>query len=271
MQSKRFTERSEAAGADESRMSCSAVHAIVSVMVSEIPQTVEEDAGNHRVNVQAVVRDNEIAMVISVAATAVVKAAMVHSVAATAVVKAAMVISVGATAVVKAAMVISVGATVVVKAAMAISVGVTAVVKAAMVISVAVTAVVKGVMVISVAVSAVVKGVMVISVAATVVRVGMVVTRAAAMVVRAALAAHEVADRDARNLILKVVGAEAVTNLALVQDRDRRSAKLLDPFAFAVAVILKLQNCIEDAEALFERVSFNQRLFVMGVQRHVHR
>ena len=82
--------------------------------------------------------------------------------------------------------------------------------------------------------------------------------------------ALEVVARDVK-INFKVVGAEVAINLALVQNQDRRSAKLLDPFAFAMAVILKLQNGIEDAEALFERASFNKRLFVMGVQRHVHR
>ena len=91
------------------------------------------------------------------------------------------------------------------------------------------------------------------------------------MVVMTARRAPEVVGRDVKSLIQRVVGAEVVTSLARVRNQDRKSAKLLDPFAFAMAVILKLQNGIEDAEALFERASFNKRLLVMGVQRHVHR
>ena len=81
----------------------------------------------------------------------------------------------------------------------------------------------------------------------------------------------EVVGRDVKSLIQRVVGAEVVTSLARVRNQDRKSAELLDPLAFAVAIVLKLQDSVENAESLFECPGFNKRLLVMGVQRHVHR
>ena len=47
------------------------------------------------------------------------------------------------------------------------------------------------------------------------------------------------------NLIQRVVGAEVVTSLALVRNQDRKSAKLLDPLAFAVALFSNFKKCRE--------------------------
>ena len=114
------------------------------------------------------------------------------------------------------------------------------------------------------------KAVMVISVGATVVKVVMVIL-AEATVVMTARRAPEVVGRDVKSLIQRVVGAEVVTSLARVRNQDRKSAELLDPLAFAVAIVLKLQDSVENAESLFECPGFNKRLLVMGVQRPVHR
>ena len=91
------------------------------------------------------------------------------------------------------------------------------------------------------------------------------------MVVRVGWATPEVVARDVKNPIQRVVGAEVVVSLVRVQNQGQKSAELLDPLAFAVAIILKLQDGIENAESLFKRAGFNKRLLVMGVQRHVHR
>ena len=77
--------------------------------------------------------------------------------------------------------------------------------------------------------------------------------------------APEVAGRDVKSLIQRVVGAEVVTSLVRVRNQGRKSAELLDPLAFAVAIILKLQDGVENAESLFKCAGFDKRLLVMGV------
>ena len=101
---------------------------------------------------------------------------------------------------------------------------------------------------------------MVISVAATVAKAVVILVAATAgkavmanpaeatVVGVTARRAPEVVGRDVKSLIQRVVGAEVVTSLAQVRNQTE-SAELLDPLAF-VAIVLKLQDSVENAESL---------------------